>query len=236
MNKESSGFRKLNRRDASLTGLAYLQLRTAILEGRLKPGHAMVEEQLASELNISRTPLREALAMLKNEGLVEAIPYRGTFVSIPNRAQFIHIMQVRERLESLAIELAIDLIPEEEIERVRSFILEKYPLLRQGDYRADMECQHEFHGLAPRFSENLILKKLIHNLDEEAFRFLRGGEHFGPEELIASANEHLEILETYRKRDRVEAIERMTEHLRAASGRIKSIPESERVPVNSQDT
>jgi DNA-binding GntR family transcriptional regulator len=223
MSEGSSGFRKLNRKDASLTGLAYHQLRTAILEGRLNPGQTLVEEQLAADFDISRTPLREALAMLKNEGLVEAVPYRGTFVSIPTRAEFIEIIQVRQRLESLAIELAINLIPEIEIKRVRAFILKSRPRLLRGDWKADMECQQKFHGLAPAYSANRVLEKLIDNLDQESSRFLRGGEHFGSEELNQSADEHLAILEMYRRRDSAQAIELMVDHLQASLERIKSI-------------
>lgn len=229
MNDNSTSFRKLNRKDASLTALIYRELRGAIIEGRLKPGHAMLEEQLATELDVSRTPLREALAMLKNEGLVESAPYRGTFVSVPTREQFTQIIQVRVRLESMAIELAIHQIPDREIARVRAFIQEKIPLLSKGDHRADMNCQNELHGLAPRYSGNVILRNLVQSLDEEGSRFLRGGDHFGPEDMLQSAKEHLSILDVYEQRDATKAIELMTAHLRASSARIKAIHDLEQV-------
>jgi DNA-binding GntR family transcriptional regulator len=213
--------------------MAYLQLRSAILEGRLKPGQALLEEQLASDFDISRTPLREALAMLKHDGLVEAIPYRGTFVSGLTAEEYLQSMQVRERLEGLAIELAIDVIPNEEIERVSSLIRQILPSLRQGDLKADMECQTEFHGLAPLYSGNQVLVKLVDKLEKDSTRLLRCSADYGAEPILASADEHLEVLNLYRKRDCAAAVRLMTEHLRSSAQRaLGFITASEVLPVD----
>jgi len=211
--------------------MAYLQLRAAILEGRLRPGQALLEDQLAFEFDISRTPLREALAMLRNDGLVEAVPYRGTFVSSITREEFLQTNQVRERLENFAIELAIDLIPDEEIERVSSLILQSRSLLLQGDLEAHRKCQNEFHGLAPDYSGNQVLGEIVHRLLQKSTRFLINCEGYGAEQIIASADEHLEMLRMYRKRDRVRAIELMTEHLLVSCERsLAFFPESGESP------
>ncbi len=82
-------------------------LRAAILEGRLKPGSPLRETHLASDLGVSRAPLREALALLSEEGLVEKIPYRGAFVATVSEEDIAEIASLRKRLEPYAIELAM---------------------------------------------------------------------------------------------------------------------------------
>lgn len=82
-------------------------LRTAILEGRLKPGSQLRETHLAADLGVSRAPLREALGLLAEEGLVEKIPYRGAFVATVSEESIAEIASLRTRLEPYAIELAL---------------------------------------------------------------------------------------------------------------------------------
>ncbi|BDY26741.1 GntR family transcriptional regulator [Mycolicibacterium mageritense] len=82
-------------------------LRTAILDGTLKPGSQLRETHLASDLGVSRAPLREALGLLAEEGLVEKIPYRGAFVAEVSADGIAEIASLRKRLEPYAIELAL---------------------------------------------------------------------------------------------------------------------------------
>src|ERR1700756_1668764 len=74
-------------------------LRNAILEGRLKPGSQLRETHLAADLGVSRAPLREALGLLAEEGLVEKIPYRGAFVAEVSHESIAEIASLRKRLE-----------------------------------------------------------------------------------------------------------------------------------------
>jgi DNA-binding GntR family transcriptional regulator len=82
-------------------------LRTAILDGTRKPGSPLRENQLAAELHVSRAPLREALALLADHGLVTRIPYRGAFVAQVGADDIAEIASLRKRVEPYAIELAI---------------------------------------------------------------------------------------------------------------------------------
>jgi DNA-binding GntR family transcriptional regulator len=82
-------------------------LRVAILEGRLKPGSQLRETHLAADLGVSRAPLREALGLLTDEGLVEKIPYKGAFVAQVSSEAIAEIASLRKRLEPYAIELAL---------------------------------------------------------------------------------------------------------------------------------
>ena len=216
---------------ASLARMAYLQLKSAIVQGQLKPGQTLVEEQLAATLDISRTPLREALAMLQNDGLIETILYRGTFVSGVSREEYLQSMQVREFLEAAAIELAIDMIPDVEIDRVEQLIQRSHSLLSQDNMKADIECQTEFHGLAPHFSGNIVMEALIDKLEKDSTRLLRSNTNYGADQMLASAEEHLQLLQAYRLRDRDLATALMIEHLRLSADRaLAFIPKSNSQP------
>jgi DNA-binding GntR family transcriptional regulator len=82
-------------------------LRDAILEGRLRPGSQLRETHLAADLGVSRAPLREALAQLAEEGMVNKIPFKGAFVAEVSAESIAEIASLRKRLEPYAIELAL---------------------------------------------------------------------------------------------------------------------------------
>ena len=88
-------------------GSVALVIRNAILEGRLKPGSQLRETHLAADLGVSRAPLREALGLLAEEGLVDKIPYRGAFVAEVTQESIAEIASLRKRLEPYTIELAL---------------------------------------------------------------------------------------------------------------------------------
>jgi DNA-binding GntR family transcriptional regulator len=213
MTTRTTRLRPLERGELSLPQAIYRELRRTIGEGLLKPGDFLAEEDLAAQLNVSRTPLREALAMLESEKLIESVRNRGKFVSRPSQAEVVQSLQVREWLEACAIELAIDAIPAEEIDRVLAFIEERRPLLVKGDIAADIDCQLTVHLLAPRYSGNRVLEEIIRDLEFRESRYYRTAEGLGPQHLNLSADEHISVLKAYRDRDPRVAIYLMRRHL-----------------------
>jgi DNA-binding GntR family transcriptional regulator len=95
-------------RPKSLTELVVDELRTRIVDGRLRLGEALSENALAAELGISKTPVREALLQLKLERLVDVLPQRGTYVFRLAPDQVVMISELREILELAAIAAAIE--------------------------------------------------------------------------------------------------------------------------------
>lgn len=85
---------------------AYDQIRTAIVEGRYSPGTRLVEQRIAEEFDLSRTPVREALRTLEAEGLVRIEPHRGATVRSLSVAEVVDLYDLRARLEGYAAELA----------------------------------------------------------------------------------------------------------------------------------
>ncbi|WP_129678146.1 GntR family transcriptional regulator [Candidatus Chloroploca sp. Khr17] len=94
--------------EGGLNQHAYQQIRRRILDGELRPSSPLSEHQLAVTLQLSRTPVREALKRLEKEGLVRSIPSRGTFITELTAHDILEIYQVRECLESLAARIAAE--------------------------------------------------------------------------------------------------------------------------------
>ncbi|HZQ27992.1 MAG TPA: GntR family transcriptional regulator [Acidimicrobiales bacterium] len=90
-------------RQESLASRAYGELKQAILRGELQPGAALAEVELAAALGISRTPVREALALLRRDGLVEAVPGGGNVVRMLRAEEVRELFLLREALEALAV-------------------------------------------------------------------------------------------------------------------------------------
>ena len=96
-----------------LRDVVFNTLRQAILRGELKPGERLMEIQLANKLGVSRTPIREAIRKLELEGLVLMIPRKGAEVADISEKSLRDVLEVREALEELAVQLACDKITKE---------------------------------------------------------------------------------------------------------------------------
>src|SRR5437867_830283 len=94
--------------ERGLNQQAYEEIRRRILEGEFQPSSPLSEHQLAATLQLSRTPVREAIKRLEKEGLVRSIPNRGTFIAELSAHDILEIYQIRERLESLAARIAAE--------------------------------------------------------------------------------------------------------------------------------
>ena len=97
-----------------LRDVVFNTLREAILKGELKPGERLMELQLASKLGVSRTPIREAIRMLEQEGLAVTIPRRGAEVARMTEKDMEDVLQIRAALDELAVQLATEHITDEQ--------------------------------------------------------------------------------------------------------------------------
>ena len=98
-----------------LRDVVFNTLRQAILKGELEPGERLMEMQLAEQLGVSRTPIREAMRKLELEGLVLMIPRKGAVVAEITEKSLRDVLEVRKALEELAVRLACEKIQDEEI-------------------------------------------------------------------------------------------------------------------------
>ena len=147
-------------------------LRDAIRRGILEPGERLMEVQLAEELGISRTPVREAIRKLEQEGYVIMMPRRGTYVSSVSVKDVKEIFEIRSALETLAAELATMRIEPDELDKLRALLtkIEGHIELKEGMDKI-VKTDVEFHGLLYQVSRNERLVAIISNLMEQLARF-----------------------------------------------------------------
>ena len=107
-----------------LRDVVFNTLREAILKGELKPGERLMELQLASKLGVSRTPIREAIRMLQQEGLAVTIPRRGAEVAKMTEKNMEDVLQIREALEILAVQLACEKVTEQQVLKLEEAVEE----------------------------------------------------------------------------------------------------------------
>ena len=115
-----------------LREVVFDSLREAIINGTLRPGERMMEIQLAEELGVSRTPVREAIRKLELEGFVVMLPRKGAYVAGISLKDIADVFEVRASLEALASGLAAERITGEELEDLERILVRKAELIARG--------------------------------------------------------------------------------------------------------
>lgn len=196
----------------SLEKMAYDAIKEAILTFQLKPGEALVENELAKQLQISKTPVRNALMWLEKEGLVVRAPYRGASVADLTLEEMEEIFEIRSVLEGLATRLATPLFTEEEIEEAQLILRKHARAADQG--RMDDASKHnrEFHNLIVQKAPNHWLKQTLNHFEDHMRRY-RVLSNFQSGRLNKSVKEHERILDALIDRNADEADKAMEAHL-----------------------
>lgn len=193
---------------------AYRNLKAAIVGGRYKPGEPLSEVVLASEHGMSRTPIREGLARLWQEGYLERLVGHGYFVARVTVQQIHDTFDVRRLLEGAAAARAAELATPEEIERLGA--LAAVPANGPGDYRKAEAANGQFHLAIASCARNGLAMELIERCLAQVDRFMSLGVSFGP--FTENATEaHLQIVEAIARHDPAGARARMEEHLDCGS-------------------
>ena len=185
-------------------------LRDAVRNGILKPGERLMEIQLAEELGVSRTPVREAIRRLELEGYVIMMPRRGTYVANLSIRDINEVFEIRTSLESLSSGLAAERITDEELERLQRLLVQIGAYIESGDMGKIVETDTEFHDLLYQASRNRRLVGIISNLREQLTRFRTTSMSF-PGRLKATLEEHRLIVEAIAQGD-VKAARKAAEH------------------------
>lgn len=123
----------------------YATLRESILSTRFEPGRKLSENELARELGVSRTPVREALALLRDERLVAIVPQLGTFVTLISERAVADAAFVREALECAGIRLAAERVTPEALETLHANLVAQERAVRDADARAFDRLDDDLH-------------------------------------------------------------------------------------------
>jgi DNA-binding GntR family transcriptional regulator len=147
-----------------LRDVAYDTLRAAILDGTLAPGEKLQDARLGAWLKLSRTPIREALAHLEEDGLVETYPQRFTRVAPLDRDQARDAFQLVAAIQGLAARLAVPHVTNETIQRLKAANRDFKAALTAPDVDAAMVTDDAFHGILVELSGNQEIPRTLARL------------------------------------------------------------------------
>lgn len=201
------------RRDGSLTDRLYEQLRQAILSGELAPGAALFEGALAEQFNVSKTPVREALARLRLENLVRVIPYKGYYVAPVSLHDVQSLYQVRVILETGAVELAVRMATPSDVENLMAIA----KTVASGIPEFFL-ANKAFHQAIAGITRNDRLQKLIVDCIETLQRVLCMDTRVT--DPMVQVNEHVAIVESIAARDAARARRLVAEHIERSQRRV----------------
>lgn len=186
----------------------YAELRGRILDGSLPPSMALNQEQLAAELGVSTTPLREALRRLESEGLVTSLPHREVVVAGLDFDELLAVYEVRENLDALAVSLAADRHSEEDAKEIRRAMQR----LRDSAGDDQLAVNRAFHAAIYRASHNPVLIELLDALWDRSGRYRQAvGFMAGDTEVH---REHLGLVNAVLERRAEEGAALMRAHIR----------------------
>lgn len=193
----------------------YLTVKGMILDQELAPGQKLVQEKLAAELGVSRSPLLKVLQRLESELLVESIPRRGMYVKQLAATEIRDVFQCRAVIEGLSARLAAERATQADIEVLRacfaSFLNQK-----EIDLSAYGKADRHFHQLIMRYSGNAVVSRLelLTNIHLTAFQ---AGLLRPPAETLP---EHLAIIDAISTRNGSEAERLMRGHIEQSGEQI----------------
>ncbi len=217
-----------------LRDVVFQTLRNAILRGDLEPGERLMEIRLAGKLGVSRTPIREAIRMLELEGLVVMVPRRGAQVASMSEENLRDVMEVRESLEELAVELACIRMTEEDLEKLRAAEEDFRAALEEGNSIRIADSDEHYHEVIYRATGNHRLLQILYNLRLHMYRYrLEYIRDQRSRELLC--REHEQILDGLSRRDPEEALKAVRAHIgNQKSAMLDRIREQQELRENRQ--
>ena len=155
----------------SLREKVYDKLKRRLLTGKIRPGTRMMEKELASDLGVSRTPVREAVRQLEKEGLVKIEPGRGTRAQEISVKDIIDTLSVREELDALAAELAAGHITGADEEKLEELTDKYADAIKSGDMDLMIHADEAFHRKIVKISGNRTLSMVAKTVQAQVQRF-----------------------------------------------------------------
>lgn len=199
-------------------------IRSRIVKGDIPAGTLLSEVELAESLKASRTPVREALMQLQEEGLVEMVPRRGPVVRHISPHEMTELLMVREALEALAVQLAVHRMPASQLREFHEEWEEVQRNLSEATRDAVFAKCEEFHQLLVEGAHSAILSKLVGTIRDRIASsrqlYLRPHGHPTIELLKRSCKEHLQIIEALQVKDTQLCEQLIRGHLRGIAREI----------------
>jgi len=154
-----------------LSKKVYKILKKEIIKGSFKPGDKVLENKIAEQMGISRTPVREAIRVLAAEGFVTLNPNQGIVVRSVSAENIREILQIHSVLEGLAARLFCEVINEENLKELENYVNKMEKLANKKDTLAYSEVDLQFHELIVNNSRNKRLMQMRKNMSDQAQRY-----------------------------------------------------------------
>ena len=199
---------------ASKGDVAYAELRDRILSGGLLPGSRLAQHDLAAELDMSLTPLREAIRRLSSEGLVDLDTHRDVRVAAMDATEARQLLEVRLSLDPTAAELAAQRRTDADLTALRAAAARVLPVTRARGEKA-LAAHRAFHRAVHVAAHNDVLVRMLDDLWDKGDRYRRLGLHLPPadEARTRDHREHDELLELIATGDATGARDLMRAHV-----------------------
>lgn len=188
-----------------LSRKVYRILKGRIIKGNLKPGGKILELNIAKQLGVSRTPVREALRELTAEGFVRTEPNLGMIVIDFSLEDLQEVLKIRKLLEGYAASVTAKKINKGEIKKLKKIIEKMNISISKDDVLVYSDLNAEFHNLIFNICGNKRLMKIYDNLTSSEHRFRIRSLRNNPKRLKYSLKEHQEIVETLKRKDSEQA-------------------------------
>lgn len=200
-----------------LRDVVFETLRDAIITQVLKPGERLMEIQLADEMGVSRTPVREAIRKLELEGLVVMVPRKGAYVAGVSMKDIHEVYEVRAALEMLAVSLAAERITDEELDALERQVLKESEAEASGATDENtidniVYIDTTFHDIIYQAAHNQRLVQFLNILQEQLQRF-RAASLSRPGRSKTALEEHKQIIEALAERNGDLASKLAKEHI-----------------------
>ena len=196
----------------TLGEFAYEQIKTRITNGQLEQGAVISELNLSEQLDISRTPVKNALYRLAMDGLVEIIPNKGYVVRQFSIKEIIEITQAREALEGMAARLACDRLKPADLEYVRSLFPDDSEKKAEDNTEQIRMNGEELHTFLIKKSGNYVIADLLSRFSDQVSQSSTMASLL-PDRKLEAYNEHLEIVHALLDKNAIEAEQCMRKHL-----------------------
>jgi len=198
---------------SSRSEYAYQEIRQRVLSGRWRPGELISTYALAEELQISRTPVSEALKRLASEGLIDIIPQVGCIVRVPQPGEIQETFLIRAVLEGLSAEMAASRITDKDINTLEDILKMSEEAAKSNDAVNYESLNRAFHNTISQIANLYTLNRLLVSLWQLS-GYQTASIPFFAERFNISLQEHSIILEYLKKRDPAGARQATEAHLR----------------------
>ena len=208
----------------TLVDQTYDILEEAIFSGDLLPGQRLAQEEIATQLNVSRQPVIHAITMLKANGLVEDIGRRGVVVSEISKDQFISIYEFRTAIEPFAVRMAYKRMPKDAAKQAESIMQRGWDAVHSKNAQAQVETDMAFHEMIYSWAGN---QTIVSTMRMNWHHIRRGMSAVVREGISAATSweEHARVIDTLLNGDVEQSVLAMKRHIENAQAKTLAVLE-----------